>query len=100
MERYVSIKDIKNIEEGFSKEKPKPEAGYTLKRVKKRIGGKVVNGWLKTKKKNAPNKKAKTGLSKAQLKKRAKKASRTKRSHPSIARKALRKSRKTRKLNK
>jgi hypothetical protein len=100
MKRYISILEENDLEESFSTEKPKPESGYIIKRVKKRIGGKVVTGWTKIKKAGVVTKKKKTGLSKAQLKMRAKKASRTKKAHPTAQKKALKKAKKTRALNK
>ncbi len=100
MKRYISIQENMELDEGFSQDKPKPESGYVIKRVKKRIAGKVVTGWTKIKKAGAVTKKKKTGLTKAQLKMRAKKATRTKKHHPTAQKKALKKAKKTRALNK
>jgi len=104
MERYVSIEEkynIEKIDEGFTTEKPVPESGYIIKRIKKKIPGKgIITGWMKTKKAGVIAKKVKTGLSRAQLQMRARKAARTLKARPSSQRKKIKKSRITRKLNK
>lgn len=88
-----------SLEESFTKDKPKPEAGYEIRRTKKRIDGKVVTGYEKRKKKGSRKKKSK--LSRSALKRRAKKAARTKKAKgSSYKRKVQRKAKKTRKLNK
>ena len=53
MERYKTLaeSDFLVIDEGFSTTKPPAEAGYEIKKVKKRINGKVVVGYMKKLKK-------------------------------------------------
>jgi hypothetical protein len=89
----------KDIEEAFTKDKPKPEAGYEVKKMKRaKKGGGFEVGYSKTKKKGV--KKKKTKLTKSQLKTRAKKAARTKKQDTASQKKATKKAVKTRKLNK
>jgi len=98
IEPYVSLIS----EASFSTEKPKPEAGYEIKKVKKKVKGKVIVGWEKKAKKDkdlSSKAKQKTHLSKTQRKMRAKKAVKTKKRDITGQKKAIKKAKATRKLN-
>lgn len=92
------MKRYKLITESFTTVKPKPEPNYTLKKVKKKIDGKVVIGWEKKLKKGKVSKKS--GFTKQQRKMRAKKATKTKSRDVIGKKKAVKRAKITRKLNK
>ena len=102
MKRYEQIKQEENIEleETRSVEKPKPEAGYEIKRAMVRDPKnprRLVKGWVKTPK----VKKSKVrGMSKAQRKKAARKAARTRKKDIRGQRIAKKKAKLTRKKSK
>ena len=51
--------DEVEFEESFTKDKPPTESGYEVKKVRKKIDGKVVIGWEKRKKAGSTKKKSK-----------------------------------------